>query len=76
MDTIFKFGRFSKGSSGFGLYYCKMVVEANRGKISISNPGKGKRDNRVGILRTKPDPPDPDLYLSVRRDFPSWKRPV
>ena len=42
LDTIFKFGASSKGASGFGLYYSKLFVEANGGKISISSSGSGK----------------------------------
>ena len=42
LDKIFKFGHSHKGSSGFGLHYCKMFVESNDGTISISSPGKGK----------------------------------
>jgi PAS domain S-box-containing protein len=39
---IFKFGVSSKGSSGFGLYYCKSFVETNNGKIYLESPGMGK----------------------------------
>jgi signal transduction histidine kinase len=42
IGTIFEFGRSNKGSSGFGLHYCKMFVEANRGALKITSPGKGK----------------------------------
>jgi signal transduction histidine kinase len=42
VDTITGFGKSKKGSSGFGLSYCKMFVEANNGTLSISSPGKGK----------------------------------
>lgn len=42
IDTIFEFGESHKGSSGFGLYYCKMFVEANKGIVNMSSPGKGK----------------------------------
>ena len=42
IDTIFEFGKSHKGSSGFGLYYCKMFVDANKGTLNISSPGKGK----------------------------------
>jgi signal transduction histidine kinase len=38
----FEFGKSFKGSSGVGLYYCRMFVEANRGELSITSPGKEK----------------------------------
>jgi len=42
IGMIFDFGRSSKGSSGFGLHYCKMFVEANRGTLNITSQGRGK----------------------------------
>jgi len=42
IGTILKFGESGKGSSGVGLYYCKMFIEANKGKMAISSPGRGK----------------------------------
>jgi signal transduction histidine kinase len=42
IDHIFDFGKSYKGSSGFGLYYCKMFVEDNRGTLTITSPQKGK----------------------------------
>ncbi len=42
LDKVFEFGQSHKGSSGFGLHYCKMFVESNDGTISISSHGKGK----------------------------------
>ncbi|MBU3914506.1 PAS domain-containing sensor histidine kinase [bacterium] len=42
IETILKFGESGKGSSGFGLYYCKMFIEANKGELVIGSPGKGK----------------------------------
>ncbi len=42
IETIFEFGKSHKGSSGFGLYYCKMFVEANNGTLTINSPGRGK----------------------------------
>ncbi len=41
-ESFFEFGRSSKGSSGFGLYYCRMFVEANRGRMELTSPGPGK----------------------------------
>ena len=42
IDTIVFPGKSHKGSSGFGLYYCKMFVEANNGTLRINSPGVGK----------------------------------
>jgi len=42
IDHIFEFGKSYKGSSGFGLYYCKMFVEDNGGTLNITSPQKGK----------------------------------
>ena len=42
IDTIFEFGKSHKGSSGFGLYYCRMFVDANQGVLTLRSPGKGK----------------------------------
>ena len=41
-EEIFEFGISSKGSSGFGLYYCKNFVKANNGSIFLDSPGKGQ----------------------------------
>ncbi|MBF0303849.1 MAG: HAMP domain-containing histidine kinase [Desulfamplus sp.] len=38
---IFDFGTSSKGSSGFGLYYCKSFVEANKGSLILESKGRG-----------------------------------
>lgn len=42
LDTIFDFGISTKGSSGFGLYYCKSFLEANEGTITVESPGAGQ----------------------------------
>jgi PAS domain S-box-containing protein len=42
IHRVFEFGESGKGSSGFGLYYCRMFVEANRGVMTLESPGKGK----------------------------------
>ena len=42
IPKVFNFGKSSKGSTGFGLHYCQIFVEANNGTLSISSPGKGK----------------------------------
>jgi PAS domain S-box-containing protein len=42
IEKIFEFGKSRKGSTGFGLHYCKMCVESNGGEISFSSPGLGK----------------------------------
>ncbi|MBF0202904.1 MAG: HAMP domain-containing histidine kinase [Desulfamplus sp.] len=38
---IFNFGVSSKGSSGFGLYYCKSLIEEYNGTLTIESPGRG-----------------------------------
>lgn len=38
---IFDFGISSKGSSGFGLYYCKSFVDANKGTLKLESDGRG-----------------------------------
>jgi len=42
MEAFFEFGKSHKGSLGVGLYYSKMFVEANKGTLNISSPGRGK----------------------------------
>ena len=42
IPKVFNFGKSSKGSTGFGLHYCHIFVEANNGTIGITSPGKGK----------------------------------
>jgi len=42
IDTLVELGISQKGSSGFGLYYCKMFVENNMGKLVFSSSGIGK----------------------------------
>ncbi len=42
IDGIFDFGESAKGSSGFGLYYSKMFVESNRGKLEFGSGGVGQ----------------------------------
>lgn len=39
LERIFSFGVSSKGSSGFGLYYCKTFVEQNNGRLTLQSPG-------------------------------------
>ncbi len=41
IDKLFEFGHSGKGSSGLGLYYCKMFVEAKRGQLEFKSPGRG-----------------------------------
>ncbi len=40
LKGIFEFGISTKGSSGFGLYYCKSFVEANNGVLTLTSPGR------------------------------------
>ncbi len=42
IEKVYEFGTSSKGSSGFGLHYCRVFVEANDGVLKLSSPGKGK----------------------------------
>jgi len=42
IDKIFELGESQKGSSGFGLYYCKMFVENSNGKLIFLSQGAGK----------------------------------
>jgi PAS domain S-box-containing protein len=42
IEKIFELGQSRKGSTGFGLHYCKMCVEANGGTIVFTSPGPGK----------------------------------
>ncbi len=40
LEKIFDLGISSKGSSGFGLYYCQSFVESNHGRLTIKSAGK------------------------------------
>ncbi|MCG8553413.1 MAG: PAS domain S-box protein, partial [Desulfobacterales bacterium] len=42
LNGIFEFGISTKGSSGFGLYYCKSFVEANNGVLTLTSPGRNQ----------------------------------
>jgi len=42
IDTIFELGKSQKGSSGFGLYYCKRYVENSNGELFFFSRGPGK----------------------------------
>ncbi|MBW2442822.1 MAG: PAS domain S-box protein [Deltaproteobacteria bacterium] len=42
IDKVFELGKSQKGSSGFGLYYCKMFVENSNGKLVFLSRGPGK----------------------------------
>ena len=41
-DSLFSFGKSEKGSSGMGLYYCKMFVENHGGTLTLESSGIGK----------------------------------
>jgi len=41
-EGLFEFGKSKKGSSGFGLTYCREFVEAHKGSIVLTSPGPGK----------------------------------
>ena len=40
LKEIFEFGKSSKGSSGFGLYYCRSFIQANHGTIAADSDGR------------------------------------
>lgn len=42
LKGLFEFGISTKGSSGFGLYYCKSFVEANNGVLTLTSPGRNQ----------------------------------
>lgn len=42
LKDIFAMGVSTKGSSGFGLYYCKSFVEANNGSLTLTSRGPGE----------------------------------
>jgi signal transduction histidine kinase len=52
MPTLYEFGQSHKGSSGVGLYYCKMFLEANGGTLNISSEGREKGATVLMSLRT------------------------
>ncbi|MDM8537501.1 PAS domain S-box protein, partial [Desulfobacterales bacterium HSG17] len=42
IETVFEFGQSYKGSSGIGLFYCKMFVDANNGQLILESKGREK----------------------------------
>ena len=42
IDRVLELGQSQKGSSGFGLYYCKMFVENSHGTLVFFSRGPGK----------------------------------
>ena len=42
VDGIFELGKSKKGSSGFGLYFCKMFVENSDGQLIFLSRGPGQ----------------------------------
>jgi len=42
LAAVYRFGQSRKGSSGVGLYYCHMFLEASGGTLNISSEGRGK----------------------------------
>ncbi len=58
LQNITLFGNSLKGSSGFGLYYCKSFMEANKGTFEITSDGLGKGAVAIlsfPIMRKKPE---------------------
>ncbi len=41
LENVFQYGQSSKGTSGFGLYYCKMFIENNHGELRLQSAGLG-----------------------------------
>jgi len=39
IEEILELGRSRKGSTGLGLYYCKMFMQNNNGMLAINSPG-------------------------------------
>ncbi len=46
LEEVFELGTSSKGTSGFGLYYCKTFIEENHGSIVLESKGK---DNGASV---------------------------
>lgn len=42
IDKIFEFRKSGKGSTGFGLHYCRRFMEANDGSITLKSTGIGR----------------------------------
>ena len=40
IESLFEFGRSNKGSSGFGLYYCRQFVTDNDGLLKFTSKGR------------------------------------
>jgi signal transduction histidine kinase len=57
MQNIGSFGQSTKGSSGFGLYYCKVFLEAKNGFLHIQSEGKGKGTTVTIALPAAPESP-------------------
>lgn len=54
IPKIGTFGLSTKGSSGFGLFYCKMFVEAHHGTLLIRSEGIGKGTSIVMCFPVAP----------------------
>jgi signal transduction histidine kinase len=58
LERIGAFGQSTKGSSGFGLYYCKMFLEAQNGFMRIQSEGRGKGTTvSIGLPAAPQAPP-------------------
>ena len=42
LEKIGEIGQSQKGSTGFGLYYCRIFAKKNHGIFSLTSPGVGK----------------------------------
>lgn len=56
ISSIFDFGESAKGSSGFGLYYSRMFVENNGGRLEFNSDGDGRGASvRIWFTRSTSD---------------------
>ncbi|WP_419659206.1 two component system sensor histidine kinase [Desulfosarcina variabilis str. Montpellier] len=64
LATVFELGRTSKGSSGIGLYYCKIFIDANNGWLTLTSDGIGKGATLTASFRHPSLPSTPPVDSS------------